>query len=394
MAINLFLVFGGRSVEHEVSVISALQAANSLNKEKYNIFPLYIAKDGITYTGDALMNIENFKNMNTLIPQCQEATLMKNGRDVELVAFKRKGQKLKTVLRQVINVALPIVHGTFCEDGTAAGWFELLGLPYVGCDVVSAANGMNKLYFKNICAANDIPVLECMTFTSRQWVNERDDVVSKIEKIGYPVIVKPIDLGSSVGISKISSADELDEKISLAASFCERMLIERAVTDMREINCSVCGDIYDCETSVLEEPIMHDEVLSYKDKYMSSGSSKGMSGLSRKIPAELSDEKRDEICALAKKTFVALGCSGISRIDFIMDNADNQHVYVNEINTIPGSLAFYLWEPKGVKYSELLDRAIKTAFDRQRRRDTLVLSYDTNILENGSFGKGSAKKLG
>lgn len=394
MAINLLLVFGGRSVEHEVSVISALQAANSLNKEKYNIFPLYIAKDGITYTGDALMNIENFKNMNTLIPQCQEATLMKNGRDVELVAFKRKGQKLKTVLRQVINVALPIVHGTFCEDGTAAGWFELLGLPYVGCDVVSAANGMNKLYFKNICAANDIPVLECMTFTSRQWVNERDDVVSKIEKIGYPVIVKPIDLGSSVGISKISSADELDEKISLAASFCERMLIERAVTDMREINCSVCGDIYDCETSVLEEPIMHDEVLSYKDKYMSSGSSKGMSGLSRKIPAELSDEKRDEICALAKKTFVALGCSGISRIDFIMDNADNQHVYVNEINTIPGSLAFYLWEPKGVKYSELLDRAIKTAFDRQRRRDTLVLSYDTNILENGSFGKGSAKKLG
>lgn len=394
MAINLLLVFGGRSVEHEVSVISALQAANSLNKEKYNIFPLYIAKDGTTYTGDALMNIENFKNMNTLISQCREATLMKNGRDVELVAFKRKGQKLKTVLKQVINVALPIVHGTFCEDGTAAGWFELLGLSYVGCDVVSAANGMNKLYFKNICAANGIPVLECMTFTSRQWVNERDEVISEIEKIGYPVIVKPIDLGSSVGISKISSADELDEKISLAASFCERMLIERAVTDMREINCSVCGDIYDCETSVLEEPIMHDEVLSYNDKYMSSGSSKGMSGLSRKIPAELSDEKRDEICALAKKTFVALGCSGISRIDFIMDNADNQHVYVNEINTIPGSLAFYLWEPKGIKYSELLDRAIKTAFDRQRRRDTLVLSYDTNILENGSFGKGSAKKLG
>lgn len=394
MAINLLLVFGGRSVEHEVSVISALQAANSLNKEKYNIFPLYIAKDGTTYTGDALMKIENFKNMNTLIPQCLEATLIKSGRDVELVAFKRKGQKLKTVLRQVINVAFPIVHGTFCEDGTAAGWFELLGLPYVGCDVVSSANGMNKLYFKNICAANGIPVLECITFTSRQWVNERDDVVSKIEKIGYPVIVKPIDLGSSVGISKISSADELDEKISLAASFCERMLVERAVTDMREINCSVCGDIYDCEASVLEEPIMHDEVLSYKDKYMSSGSSKGMSGLSRKIPAELSDQKRDEICDLARKTFTALGCSGISRIDFIMDNADNQRVYVNEINTIPGSLAFYLWEPKGVKYSELLDRAIKTAFDRQRRRDTLVLSYDTNILENGSFGKGSAKKLG
>ena len=229
--------------------------------------------------------------------------------------------------------------------------------------------------------------------TSMQKASDENKEIS--EKIGFPLIVKPVNLGSSVGITKVNTEAELDEAIMLGFSFSDRILIEHAITALREINCSVLGDSDSCEASVCEEPFMNDEILSYEDKYLggntkSSGASKGMASLGRKIPADLTKKKSNEIRDLACKVFKAIGANGVVRIDFIIDT-DTDTVYANEINTIPGSLAFYLWDATGIKYTDLLDRLVDIAFKRQRKRENLSFTIDTNILSGASFGSKGAK---
>ena len=255
-----------------------------------------------------------------------------------------------------VNLAFPIVHGTNCEDGTLSGYLEFLGLPYIGCDILSAAVGMDKAVFKDVLKSAGLPVLDCIKFRARKYRNDKETIINEIkEKIGFPLIIKPVNLGSSVGITKVNEDSELDEAIGLAISFADLVLAEKAVTDLREINCSVLGDADECIASVCEEPFMHDEILSYEDKYLGGGKndgpSKGMASLGRKIPADLSKEKSDEIRNLSCRIFKALGASGVVRIDYLLDTKTDT-VYANEINTIPGSLAFYLWEAKEqVRYS-------------------------------------------
>jgi D-alanine-D-alanine ligase len=295
-----------------------------------------------------------------------------------------------------IDVALPIVHGTNVEDGILQGYLETLGIPYAGCDVLSSAVGMDKYVMKVMLKEAGVNVLPGLCFHSKDFYRDPSEILEKIElETGYPVIVKPVNLGSSVGITKVNSEEELDSAIMLALSFADRVLVEKAITDLREINCSVVGDAVNCEASVCEEPIANDEILSYEDKYMgnskNSGGSKGMASLGRKIPAELSEDKTQEIRDLACKVFKALGCNGVVRIDFMIDTKTDT-VYANEINTIPGSLAFYLWEATGVKYPELIDRLIDLAFKRNRLRDNITYTIDTNILAGVSFGGAKGSK--
>ena len=251
---------------------------------------------------------------------------------------------------------------------------------------------------KTVLKDNDIPVLDCLRF----YLSDYDDAAAMIKKcedrIGYPVIVKPVNLGSSVGISVAHSAGELEDSLDHAFKFATVVLVERAITNLKEINCSVCGDTSKAEASECEAPAKADEILSYEDKYMSggggkkggkTGGSKGMASLSRKIPADISPERREEIRSLAVKAFQALGCNGVSRIDFMIDQ-DEDKVYLNEINTIPGSLSFYLWEPLGVPYKELLDRMIQLALKRKREEDAITFSFESNILNiDRSFTGGS-----
>ncbi len=393
MKINLAVFFGCRSVEHEVSIISAVQAMASIDREKYNIIPVYVTKNGEMVTGDSLFDIENYKDIPALLKKCVPVTFLRKDKKV-IMSELTKGffarQKETTV-----DVAFPIVHGTNCEDGTMQGFFEFLDLPYVGCDIVSSAVGMDKAVFKDVLKRFSLPVLDCITFYAREYAENRERVIADIiEKIGLPAIVKPINLGSSVGISKANDKNELLDAIDLAVSFADKILVERAVIGLREINCSVLGDSDECIASVCEEPFMTDEILSYEDKYTGggkkSGGSKGMASLSRKIPAELSEERTQEIRDLACRIFKALGCCGVVRIDFIIDT-ETDTVYANEINTIPGSLSFYLWEPAGIPYKELLDRMISLAFRRQRKKEELTFTIDTNILAGVKLGgtKGS-----
>ncbi len=393
MKINLAVFFGGRSVEHEISIISAVQAMANIDRDKYNVIPVYMTKASEFYSGEKLCDIDVFRK-GTYKKDGYAVTLIKQDNKVFIKRidgmFKKKCES--------IDVAFPIVHGTNCEDGSIQGFFETLGLPYVGCDIMSSALGMDKVLFKDILLNHNIPTLPCVDFGAREWALDSGRLVNQImAEIGMPAIVKPANLGSSVGISKVENEIELRDAVNLACSFADRILVEHAVTNLREINCSVLGDRNECKPSALEEPVMHDKILSYDDKYRSSqgkSGSKGMASLSRKLPADLSEEKTTEIKKIAVDTFKCIGASGVVRIDFLMDTDDNDKVYVNEINTIPGSLSFYLWEATGLKYKDLLDRLISLAFKRQREREDTTYTINTNILNESSFGsKGSKGKL-
>ena len=392
MKTNVAVFFGCRSVEHEVSIISAVQAMRSIDREKYDITPVYVTKNGEMYTGDRLFKIESYRNLPELLKSSKKVTFTRENNSV-LMKYENSGIFSKKGV--VIDVAFPIVHGTNCEDGTIQGLFEFLNLPYVGCDIISSAVGMDKAVFKDVLKKAGLPVLDCKTVRAREYMSDKKRLCEEIIKeIGLPLIVKPVNLGSSVGITKVNTKEELDDAVTLAFSFTDRILIEHAVTAIREINCSVVGDADNCEASVCEEPFMNDEILSYEDKYLSNskngGQSKGMASLGRKIPADISDQKAQEIKELACKIFKALGAGGVVRIDFIIDT-ETDTVYANEINTIPGSLAFYLWEASGVSYTELLNRLIDLAFRRQRNRDNLTFTINTNILSGVSFGSKGAK---
>ena len=389
MRINLAVFFGCVSVEHEVSIISAIQAISNINKQKYNCIPVYVTKSGEMLTGENLLDIENYKDLPTLIKNAQPVTFTKENGSVYMSPLKTGlfSAKKKTE----INLAFPIVHGTNCEDGTIQGYLEFLGLAYIGCDVLSSAVGMDKAISKNVLKANGINVLDCVTFTAREYSEAKQELLdSLVKKIGLPLIIKPVNLGSSVGISVVKEQGALIDAVELALSFSNTVLCEHAITNLTEVNCSVLGDKDSCRASVLEQPISSSDMLSYEEKYLSSSKSKGMASLGRKIPADIDSATTERIQKMAVDAFKAVGANGVIRIDFMIDN-DSGEVYLNELNTIPGSLAFYLWEASGLKYTDLIDELVDLAFKRKRQRENLMFTIKTNILSGvGSFGtKGS-----
>lgn len=397
MKIKLALIFGGKSAEHDISVISALQALRHLNKDKYEVFPIYVTKDSEMFYGEDTGRIEAYKNINALLEGSDRVLLCRSNGRVLLV--REKKSIFKSSLISELDVALPIVHGTNVEDGSIQGYLQSLSLPYCGCDVLSSAVGMDKYVTKTVLREAGIPVLSCVRATSAEYASSPSDIADRIEeKIGYPVIVKPINCGSSIGISKADDRRELEDALELAFNYSDRMLAERAITSLREINCSVLGDSSLAEASECEEPISTDKILSFNDKYVggAKGSAKanddrsGMASLKRMIPAPITDEQRDYIRKTAVDAFTALGCSGVARIDFLMDSSSGE-IFFNEINTIPGSLSFYLWEPMGIKYTELLDRIVSLALKRDRLSRSITFSFESSVLSSAdlSGAKGS-----
>lgn len=387
MKIRLAVIFGGKSVEHEISVISALQACEYIDRDKYEVIPLYMTKTGEFYTGEQMGNIERYRDIPALLKESTRVLLLNEEDRVDLVRYPMK--KFGNNVLGSIDVAFPIVHGTNVEDGTLQGYLQTLGLPYVGCDVLSSAVGMNKYVMKTVFKDNDIPVLDCVCCNLTDYADVEKLMDGVEGKFSYPVIVKPINLGSSVGISKASDRGQLEEALNLAFTFAPKVLIEPAIRQLKEINCAVLGDELEAEASECEEPLNAEEILTYEDKYIgggkSKGGSKGMASLSRAIPANISQERREEIRQMAVRAFKCLGCSGVARIDFMIDK-ETDKVYLNEINTIPGSLAFYLWEPVGVSYPQLLERMIQLALKRHRENRKLTFSFDTNVLAGVKLG--------
>lgn len=403
MKIKVGVLFGGKSVEHEISVISAIQAMQSLNRDKYDVIPIYITKSNEFYVGENVGKIESYTDIASLIKSSQRVIMVNDENKVKLIKYPQK--MLSKGYVDYIDVAFPVVHGTNVEDGTLQGYLQMMNIPYVGCDVLSSAVGMDKYVMKTVLKDNGIPVLDCKCYTANQYDENEEAIVDEIENaIGYPVIVKPVNLGSSIGISKAENRTELYDSLETAFQYATKVLIEAAVQNLKEINCSVLGDYEKAEASECEEPVSSDKILTFAEKYIgdgsakgakgakggakSSGGSKGMATLKRKIPADITDEQRDTIRTLAVKAFKCLGCGGVSRIDFMMDTKTG-NIWLNEINTIPGSLSFYLWEPVGVKYPELLDRMISLALKRERESESITYTFDSNVLQGVSLGGGT-----
>ena len=393
MKTRIACLFGGKSVEHEVSVISGIQALLSIDRDKYEVLPVYMTKENEMYIGEDIGNIEAYKNIGALLSKSVRVIMVRDNGKVKLIQYPQK--KFGKNVEHEIDVAFPVVHGTNVEDGALQGYLKTIGIPFVGCDVTASAVGMDKYIMKAILKEADVPVLPAKVYTLSDY-EETDELIGRIEKeFSYPVIVKPVNLGSSVGIGVAKNRTELSNALDDAFKYAVRVLVERAITNLREINCAVLGDENEAEASECEEPLHSEEILSYKDKYMSNGKgggSKGMAGVSRKIPADIDGEKREEIRSMAVRAFKALSCCGVSRIDFMID-CDDGSLYFNEINTIPGSLAFYLWEPLGLSYKELLSRLIELSLKRYRIEKNLTFTFDTNILDKASFGGSKGGKL-
>ena len=290
-------------------------------------------------------------------------------------------------------MAIPVLHGSNGEDGIFEGVLETIGLPYAGCNTLASANGMDKITMKMILQAEGIPVVPYVWFTDKQWSADRERRIRQVEdSLGYPVIVKPANLGSSVGIGRAANREELIDRIEDAERYSTRIIVEHMVEHLQEINCSVLGDCDEYLTSVLEEPIKSGDFLTYEDKYMGgTKGTKGMQASEKRFPADLPEAETKRIQELAGDTFRVLSCHGVSRVDMIVDR-DDRSIYVNEINTIPGSLSFYLWEGSGIRFTELMERLVRLALKRKREGEAKTVSYDQNIFSMGAFAGAKGSK--
>ena len=404
MKIKLGVIFGGESAEHEVSIISAIQAINKMNEEKYDIIPIYITKDRQWYTGAMLKDIDSYQDLSLIKKYATNVVLVeKNNR---FILQKKKGLFKREVAE--IDIAFPIVHGTNVEDGILQGYLQTIGIPFVGPNTYAGVVGQDKVFMKAIFEKEDLPLSKYVWFYDSEYKTDKDEVLKKISKLKYPLIVKPATTGSSIGISYAEDEAKLCEAIDDAINYDTKILVEEVVENLKEVNISVLGNYEHQKLSVIEEVNGHNKFLTYEDKYIGGGKtkakfgvksvpsckgSKGMLSASRKIPADLSDKLKEEVETVARKAFKALGSSGCCRIDFLIDSKKNK-VYVNEINSIPGSLAFYLWEPLGKDYTELLDDMINIGIKDYKKRSSKTYTFDTNILQgfaNNSLKGGKTK---
>ncbi len=377
---NVVVAFGGMSPEHEVSVLTAMQAISALEDTEYRLIPLYITKSGRWLTGDSLLELENYKDLKQLEENAIACTFSHDdlGKPV-LHETESKGFFAKPGQHPIYAV-LPAFHGSEGENGAFQGTCDMYNIPFAGSGVFASSLGMDKVKAKELCRTHAIPVTDGVSFTEDEWQDQQDKILNSIESLGFPVVTKPVSLGSSIGVAKATDRESLIDSVETAFRYDYNLIVEQAVSPLMEINCSVLGYSDDIETSVCERPLGQEETLSFEDKYQSDeDGSKGMASADRIIPADISDELTEKIQDLSRKVFTAFRASGVARLDFLV-NADTQQVYFNEINTIPGSFSFYLWDESGMNMKELMLQLVDIAIKRHRIKMGRIRSYETNLL--------------
>lgn len=385
---NIGVLFGGKSVEHEVSVITGMQVIENLDKSKYNVIPVFIDKDGKWYTGKDLMKFENFKE-NKLSKLTEVVVTPTYGENKLFVHPEKAGLFGKKVVATLDAVFIAL-HGTNCEDGTIQGLFELMDIPYVSAGVIGSSVGMDKILMKDVFKTHKLPVVDYTWFFRQDWNDNKKAVLDKVEnELKYPMFVKPSNLGSSIGISKANNRAELEESIEVAVAYDRKIIVEVGVENPREINCAVMGYDNSVQASLCEEPVGWKDLLTFEDKYVNSNAKGNKTG-GRNIPADISEAKTKEIQETAIKSFKAIDCRGNARIDFLMDSEDN--IYVNEINTQPGSVGYYLWEPMGINFKDLLSKLIDDAYKVYEEKNKNTYSYDVDLFSKVNFGGGKTGK--
>lgn len=397
MRIKVGVIFGGESVEHEVSIITAIQAMNKIDEEKYEIVPIYITKDREWFTGDMLKDIEVYQDLNLIKRYSTNVVLYyKNGSYV----LQKKNGLFKSVVKE-IDIAFPIVHGTNVEDGVLQGYLQTIGIPFVGSNVYGSVAGQDKTIMKDIWKEADLPMTKYTWFYDTDYRQDKDAVLTKIKGLKYPLIVKPATTGSSVGISFCDDVEALKEGIEEAIQYDTKVIVEEVVQNLKEVNIAVMGNYENQRVSAIEEVFSGNHFLTFQDKYIGNGkgklkgfkkgaiktSSKGMASANRKLPADLDPKMQKEIEEIAMKAFKALGSSGNSRIDFLVDEKTKK-VYINEINSIPGSLAFYLWDAKDINFTQVLDDMIQIGIKDYKKRVSKTHSFESNILAGFAANNG------
>ena len=395
MKIKVGVLYGGKTTEHEVSIITAVQAMGFLNEEKYEVIPMYLTKENELYTGAPLKEMDVYKEQDLLKRYCKNVVCYnKNG----VLTLQNKNGIFKRTIAEV-DIVIPCVHGYNMEDGNVQGLLETYGVPYTGSDIYGCTVGQDKVFQKQILQAEGVPITKYTWFYDNEFYENDQNILKEIKKIGYPVIVKPARQGSSIGIKIAKDEQSVREAIEEAIKYDDKILVEEVVDNMTELNCSVLGSNSYMETSAIEQVMGKDEILSFNDKYIGSGAKKGaakkMSGASkgmvsadRVIPADIPEKLAKDIEETSKKAFRALGASGVVRIDYLY-NKKTKKYYVNELNTIPGCLSFYLWMPVKKDYPELLDDMINIAVKRFKKKLKKTTIFESNILSTFDGTKGT-----
>ncbi|TVR21079.1 MAG: D-alanine--D-alanine ligase [Anaerolineaceae bacterium] len=372
------VIFGGRSVEHDVSIVTGHQIMRAFDRERYEVVPVFITRDGKWYTGEPLLELDNFRDEEVISYRgVHSAVLSPSVQHHGLIVNPISGRLQRSEVKR-LDVVFPAVHGSHGEDGTLQGLCELADIPYVGCGVLASALANDKAMTKSVLQAAEIPVIDGLTLTRDSWLDDREGTVARIaEALGYPVFVKPATLGSSIGVARADDENALTLAIDIAASFDRHLIVERAAVKAVEINCAVMGYGDDMQASVLEQPVSWEEFLTYEEKYMRGGG--GMKSAERIIPAPLDEALTARIQQTAVSAFRAVGGHGIARIDFLYDESTDQ-VYLNEINTMPGSLAFYLWQETGLSAGEVVDKLVSLAGSAYADKRRNTYNYQTSLI--------------
>lgn len=393
---QLGVIFGSRTCEHEVSVISALQLMRAANRDTYDVIPIYISKKGEWFTGEPLFEMASFSPFEESRKGIVRVTLdLTAGSGVLTTLEPAKGLFGKDHHRLVarLDCVIPVMHGMHGEDGSLQGLLEMCNLPYASSGVGASALGMDKVYMKDFFKGCGFPVLPSCWFLRKAWEADPEQIMEQIEKeLSYPVFVKPASLGSSIGVSRATDRKSLKEALEVAYEFDRKVLVEKGIEDPLELNCSVLGYNGEAKASPIEMPITSGDLLSFMDKY-GSNSSKGMPSLKRVLPAPVEPELRDEIQSLSLRIFKAMDCKGVVRIDYMFAPQENK-LYITEINTIPGSLAFYLWEASGISYAELIDQMVHCALEAKEDKDNSNYAFTSDILKNVTLGGKAGAKNG
>lgn len=398
---NIAVFFGSRSCEHDVSIVSALQCIEATKAAGFNVTPMYISRDGLWYTGEPLENIETFREFNPMTKGITRVTLDVTANAGDLWAWppQRAGLFAKVPAPLChIDCVIPVFHGWHGEDGTIQGLLEMANIPYASSGVLGSAIGMDKIAMKQILRGAGFPVLDFVWFTREQLKKERQAVIERVEKeIKYPAFIKPAALGSSIGVSRAKNREELERALDVAASYDRRILVEVGVVHPVEINCAAVGYGEDVRASVCEMPVpsSNDTFLDFWQKYLRNASTKGedsrgMKSLSRVVPAPIGDELTGRIQTMTCDIFKLLDCCGTVRVDFILDQ--NDMLFVNEPNTIPGSLAFYLWKASGLDFPKLIEKMVEDALRAHADKNSSVFAYDSSILKKVAAGTKGSKR--
>lgn len=369
MKLSIGVIFGGRSLEHDLSVLTAIQAMDNIDKERYEVVPIYITKDLTFYSGGMLRYIDSYKDFRLIDRYATKVNLInKNGKFI----LQTTGL-IKRVYKE-IHLAFPMVHGKYTEDGSIVGYLETLGIPIVGSDIYSSSLCQDKVFTKEVLNGNDIPVVDYVYFSDSDYKLDKEDIFKKIEELSYPLIIKPARLGSGIGIEIVNRKEELESSIEKMKND-ERVLVEEYIADRREFNMAVLLSKGKLIGSVIEE-IIKDEPCNYYDKYRKDNED---DTFKRIFPADISKTLTEEIEKTSKKTYKVLALSGVARIDYVYDNKKKK-LYVNEVNTIPNFFSHHLFDDKNIDYRELLGIMIKEAIDKIHKENDMVKDIEDNLF--------------